>query len=162
MKLLVQRVQRGGVEADGLCASIGQGFVVLAGFGVQDALPGRETENAALCRRMLDKLLGLRVFPDERGDMNVDVQTHGGEILVVSQFTLYADCRKGRRPSFHLAAPSAQAKRAYDFFVRELAKRLPGKVQSGCFGADMLVSLINWGPVTIMLDSDDFGHDHGA
>jgi D-tyrosyl-tRNA(Tyr) deacylase len=106
---------------------------------------------------MLDKLLGLRVFPDERGDMNVDIRAHGGEILVVSQFTLYADCRKGRRPSFHLAAPAAEAKRAYDLVVDELGRCLPGKVQSGRFGADMLVSLINWGPVTIMLDSDDFG-----
>ena len=157
MRLLIQRVQRGEVEVNGVThASIGSGFVVLLGFSVQDLLPGGAADNAAFRNRMLDKLLGLRVFPDEQGKMNVDIKANGGEMLVVSQFTLYADCRKGRRPSFHLAAPPAEAERAYDLMVRELGQRLPGKVRSGCFGADMRVSLINWGPVTIMLDSDDF------
>ena len=157
MKLLIQRVQSGEVTINGvLHAFIGTGFVVLLGFSVKDMLPGGAADNTAFRNRILDKLLGLRVFPDNQGKMNVDIQAHGGEILVVSQFTLYADCRKGRRPSFHLAAPPAEAQHAYDRFVRELAERLPGKVRSGCFGADMQVSLINWGPVTIMLDSDDF------
>jgi len=157
MRFLIQRVQSGGVEVNGVPhASIGPGFVVLLGFSAQDMLPGGLADNAAFRNRMLDKLLGLRVFPDEQGKMNVDIQAHGGEMLVISQFTLYADCRKGRRPSFHLAAPPTEAQRAYDLLVHELSKRLPGKVRNGCFGADMRVSLINWGPVTIMLDSDDF------
>lgn len=157
MKFLIQRVQSGKIEInDTLHASIGRGFVILLGFGTRDTLPGGAANSAACRNRMLDKLLKLRVFPDEQGKMNVDIQAYGGEMLLVSQFTLYADCRKGRRPSFHLAAPPAEAERAYDQVVRELADRLPGKVHSGCFGADMRVSLINWGPVTIMLDSDDF------
>ena len=157
MRFLVQRVLSGEVEANGVpYASIGSGFVVLLGFSARDVLPGGAADDAARRSRMLDKLLGLRVFPDEQGKMNLDIRVHGGEMLVVSQFTLYADCRKGRRPSFHLAAPPAEAERAYDLLLRELAERLPGKVRSGCFGADMRVSLINWGPVTIMLDSDDF------
>jgi len=157
MKLLIQRVQSGAVAVNGAPhAAIGAGFVVLLGFSAKDMLPGGAADNTAFRNHMLDKLLGLRVFPDNQGKMNVDIQACGGEILVVSQFTLYADCRKGRRPSFHLAAPPAEAERAYDQFVLELEERLPGKVRSGCFGADMQVSLINWGPVTIMLDSDDF------
>ena len=157
MKLLIQRVQNAGVDVNGVPhASIGPGFVVLLGFSAKDALPGGAADNAAFRNRMLDKLLGLRVFPDEQGKMNVDIQSHDGEILLISQFTLYADCRKGRRPSFHLAAPPATAEQFYNLFVRELTERLPGKVRSGCFGADMRVSLTNWGPVTIMLDSDDF------
>jgi len=157
MKLLIQRVQNGAVTVNGAPhASIGTGFVVLLAFSAKDTLPGGAADDTAFRKRMLDKVLGLRVFPDNQGKMNVDIQAHGGEILVVSQFTLYADCRKGRRPSFHLAAPPDKAKRAYGLFVRELTERLPGKVRSGCFGADMQVSLINWGPVTIMLDSDDF------
>jgi len=157
MRLLIQRVQSGGVEVNGVPhAAIGPGFVVLLGFSAKDTAPGDAADVAAFSDRMLDKLLGLRLFPDAQGKMNVDIRTHGGEILIVSQFTLYADCRKGRRPSFHLAAPPDEAKRAYDGFVRKLGELLPGKVHSGCFGADMRVSLINWGPVTIMLDSDAF------
>jgi D-tyrosyl-tRNA(Tyr) deacylase len=103
---------------------------------------------------MLDKLTGLRIFPDEGGKMNRNVVESGGALLLVSQFTLYGDCRKGRRPSFDRAAPPDAAQALYDYFV-EAARRGPVPVQTGIFQASMEVHLINDGPVTILLDSDD-------
>ena len=153
MRFLVQRALEGRVEIDGRVAgSIGRGFVVLAGFGANDGpdLPGSRIWNG-----MLDKLIALRVFPDAEGKMNLGLEESGGEVLLVSQFTLYADCRKGRRPSFHLAALPDTARRLYEQCACDLASRLPGRVACGVFGADMRVSLVNWGPVTVWLDSDE-------
>lgn len=154
MRLHLQRVSRAHVDVDGdRVASIGPGLLVLAGFGHADE-PG--LPESALWDAMLKKILNMRIFPDESGKLNESVLQQGGEMLVVSQFTLYADCRKGRRPSFHPAAQPDVAERLYDVLVDDLARRMPGRVQSGRFGADMDVGLINWGPVTIMLDSADF------
>jgi len=103
---------------------------------------------------LLDKVLGLRIFSDEAGKMNLNVQQAGGSLLIVSQFTLCADCRKGRRPSFDPAAPPEQAQSLYNYFV-ESAKRGPVPVETGVFQAMMEVHLVNQGPVTILLDSAD-------
>ena len=158
MRILIQRVLSGSVDVNGSPhGTIGPGFVALVGFGAGDVGPDDFAARQTSRMRMLDKLLTLRVFPDEQGKMNVDILEYGGEVLLVSQFTLYADCRKGRRPSFHPAAPAEEAEKLYACCVRELEERLPGKVKTGSFGADMRVGLVNWGPVTIMLDSDDFG-----
>jgi D-aminoacyl-tRNA deacylase len=112
------------------------------------------TDTAADADYLLDKLLGLRIFSDDAGKMNRNVQESGGALLVVSQFTLYGDCRKGRRPSFDLAAPPDQAECLYNYFV-ESAKRGPVPVETGIFQASMQVGLVNDGPVTILLDSAD-------
>lgn len=172
MQLLLQRTRKGSVTVDGrTVAAIGPGLVVLAGFGPRDAatLPG-EPRWAG----MIDKLLDLRVFPDDAGKMNVglrdwavpqDMREAGesgampgagmGELLLVPQFTLYADCRKGRRPSFSAAAPPAVASRLFDQLTDDIDARLPGRVRCGIFAADMDVALVNWGPVTIRLCDDD-------
>jgi D-tyrosyl-tRNA(Tyr) deacylase len=103
---------------------------------------------------LLDKLLGLRIFPDDSGKMNRNVQEAGGSLLIVSQFTLYADCRKGRRPGFEQAAPPEQAKTLYNHFVTS-AQRGPVPVETGVFQATMEVQIVNHGPVTIVIDSAD-------
>lgn len=157
MRFLVQRVHSAHVDIDGTTiARIGQGLLVLVGIGQADLLPGD------IVHKLVDKLLGLRIFPDADGKMNRDVVAGGGEILLVSQFTLYADCRKGRRPSFHLAAAPEQALPIFEDVVRTLQTCLPGKVQTGHFGADMDVHLVNWGPVTILLDSEMFARSRRA
>lgn len=176
MRLLLQRARRGSVAVGGeTVAAIGPGLVVLAGFGPRDtdALPA-EPRWAG----MIDKLLDLRVFPDDAGKMNVGLREwpvpqdmRGGEqtdvdhdgpldaprggLLLVPQFTLHADCRKGRRPSFSTAAPPAVAARLFDQLAADIDARLPGRVRCGIFAADMDVSLVNWGPVTIWLNDDD-------
>jgi D-tyrosyl-tRNA(Tyr) deacylase len=101
---------------------------------------------------LIGKLLGLRIFPDEDEKMNRNVQEAGGSLLIVSQFTLYGDCRRGRRPSFDQAAPPEQAQDLYNYFV-ESAKRGPVPVETGVFQASMQVSIVNDGPVTILIDS---------
>ncbi len=154
MRLLLQRVSEARVESDGaVLGSIGQGLLVLAGFGDGDdaGLPARP-----IWRTMLDKAVDLRVFPDDAGRLNVSLRDTGGGLLVVSQFTLYADCRKGRRPSFSRAAAPETARALYDRLVDDLRQRAPGPFATGCFGADMRVSFTNWGPVTILLDSAEF------
>jgi D-tyrosyl-tRNA(Tyr) deacylase len=103
---------------------------------------------------MLDKLLGLRIFPDDNGKMNRNIGEAGGALLLVSQFTLYGDCRKGRRPSFDRAAPPNEAQTLYEYFVQS-ARQASVAVETGIFQAAMEVHLINEGPVTILLDSDD-------
>jgi D-tyrosyl-tRNA(Tyr) deacylase len=154
MRLRIQRVRRARVESAGeLLGEIGAGLLVLAGFSVADTAPGGLLSRPPAWGAMLDKLLGLRIFPDEHGKMNLDVVTFGGELLLVPQFTLYADCRKGRRPSFHLAAPPAPAGEAFALLLAETRRRMPGRAGSGRFGADMDVHLCNWGPITVMLDS---------
>lgn len=145
MKALVQRVSEASVTVGGdTVGAIGPGLLVLAGFGSED--------DEAQLRWMAGKVAGLRIFPDRRGDMNRSLLDVGGGILVVSQFTLHASCRKGRRPSFTDAAPPERAEVLYDLFV-EMLRGCGAPVESGRFGAMMQVSLVNDGPVTIMIDS---------
>ena len=144
MRAVVTRVREASVTIEGrVNGAIGQGFLVLLGVG-----PG-DTE--AVCDKLAEKICNLRVFEDENGKMNLSVQDVGGSILLVSQFTLLGDARKGNRPSFTGAAVPEKAIPIYERVISELAKRLP--VQTGVFGADMQVELVNDGPVTILLDS---------
>lgn len=147
MRILLQRVSRASVQVDGtVVGEIGAGLLALVGVGQGD------DESAA--DRLVDKMVALRIFPDEGGKMNRSVADIAGGVLMISQFTLYADCRKGRRPSFVAAAPPEQAQRIYAHAVERVrAAGVP--TASGTFAADMQVSLINDGPVTILLDSED-------
>jgi len=155
VRLLLQRVSQAHVDVAGeRVAAVGPGFLVLAGFGPDD---GPDSPAAPWWRAMLEKLVKLRVFPDEAGKMNVSLLDAGGEVLLVSQFTLYADCRKGLRPSFSSAAAPQVAQALFDRLCDDVQALLPqGRVSRGVFGADMAVGLVNAGPVTIMLDSRDF------
>lgn len=145
MRAVLQRVSRAEVTVDGeRVASIGRGYLVLLGVTHTDS----ETD----ARYIADKIASLRLFEDEAGKINLGITDIGGEVLLVSQFTLYADCRKGRRPSFTDAAPPEMADRLYQR-VAEMLREAGLPVQTGVFGAHMLVSLVNDGPVTILLDS---------
>lgn len=145
MRVVLQRVERGSVAIDGrVVGAIERGFVLLVGFTSTDA------EDTLAW--MADKVVGLRVFADEEGKMNRSLDEIGGALLVVSQFTLYGDARKGRRPSFVDAAPPTDAIPLYQRFVALLRERVPGRVATGEFGADMRVELVNDGPVTLILD----------
>ncbi len=147
MKLVIQRVSQADVKVnDNTVGTIGVGLLVLVGVGKDD------TEQDA--DYLLDKLLGLRIFPDENGKMNRNVAEAGGSLLVVSQFTLYGDCRRGRRPSFDAAAPPDRALALYEYFVG-MTRRGPVAVETGVFQAAMQVQLTNDGPVTILMDSAD-------
>ena len=147
MRLVVQRVSEAKVIIDGHTqGAIGTGLAVLVGIGRSDT-----PDTAVYCA---DKLLGLRIFPDENGKMNKNVAAAGGSILVVSQFTLYGDCRKGRRPSFDAAAPPEQAQAIYNLFV-DVLRRGPVAVETGIFQAMMEVHLVNQGPITLIIDSAD-------
>lgn len=154
MKLLLQRVKNGAVHIAGQpVASIDAGLVVLVGFGKNDT---EEMPSSAVWDTLLQKMIGLRIFSDEQGKMNLSLKDTGNSLLLVPQFTLYADCRRGRRPSFTSACPPAIASKLFDTFVEHCKAELPDLVQSGVFGAEMDVSLTNWGPVTMMLSSEDF------
>ena len=145
MRLVVQRVANAKVEVENnTIGSIKNGFLVLLGVGNDD-----ETANADY---LLKKLVNLRVFTDEQGKMNLSLMDIQGELLIVSQFTLYADCKKGNRPSFTNAAHPEKAKQLYEYFVLQ-AKNLGLKVETGSFGAHMKVELLNDGPVTILLEN---------
>ena len=146
MRLLVQRVREASVEADGnVVARIGAGLLVLAGIAGDDTADDREW--------LARKLVELRIFDDDQGVMNRSVLDAGGDVLAVSQFTLYASTRKGNRPSWSRAAPPEIAAPQFDALVRVLAERLGRPVATGRFGANMQVALVNDGPVTIWLDS---------
>lgn len=143
---LIQRVKRASVEVDGkIVGAVDQGMLLLLGV--------EKTDTEAVADKLLDKVLAYRIFADQDNKMNCNVQQIDGGVLVVSQFTLAADTRKGLRPSFSSAAPPAQAEQLYDYFVARLRERHP-QVATGIFAADMQVSLINDGPVTFMLKAE--------
>ena len=145
MRAVIQRVSRAGVTvAEATVGEIGVGLLVLLGVGHGDT----ETDASYLA----EKIAGLRVFEDENGKMNRSLQDVGGSVLAVSQFTLYGDVRKGKRPSFDGAAPPAEARRLYELFVERI-RALGLRCETGQFQAMMQVELINEGPVTILLDS---------
>ena len=145
MRVVIQRVSRAGVSTGGAAANnIGPGLCALVGVGPDDCEADASWAAA--------KTANLRIFEDEGGKMNRSLLETGGEALVVSQFTLYADCRKGRRPSFAGAADPAAAGELYDSFVRHM-RELGAVVKTGTFGADMTVEITNEGPVTIILDT---------
>lgn len=144
MKLVIQRVSKAKVEVDKkIIGQIQKGFLVLIGVGPEDT-----TENADF---LAEKLCKLRVFTDENDKMNLSIKDINGELLVVSQFTLYADCQQGNRPSFSNAAKPEKANELYEYFVSKCKEKV-AKVETGKFGADMKVELLNDGPVTIILE----------
>ena len=148
MRVVVQRCSRAEVRIDGVSVGkIGQGFMLLVGI--------TENDTTAEADLLAKKIAQLRVFEDEAGKMNLAIRDVGGAILSISQFTLYADCRKGNRPSFIRAARPEQASPLYDYFNETLRTTYGLTVETGRFGADMKVDFINNGPVTILLDTDE-------
>ncbi len=147
MKLLIQRVSRASVTIDNKTVGrINHGFLVLAGF--------KKGDSESTIGKLVDKCLNLRVFEDNAGKMNLSLLDIKGELLVVSQFTLYANCKKGRRPGFDISMPPDEASLFYDRLLAEF-KKSGLKVEQGIFGAKMEIELLNNGPVTIMLDNDE-------
>lgn len=146
MRIVLQRVKYASVKVDGeLCGKTDGGYMLLFGAGHGD------TEE--ICRKLADKTANLRIFLDENDKINLSLADVGGTILVVPQFTLYADCRKGNRPNFIQAAKPDEANRLYEYFVEYLRSK-GFHVETGSFGADMKVELLNDGPFTLILDSD--------
>lgn len=144
MKFLIQRVKQAQVDiAKETVGKIGQGLLVLIGIGKDDS---RET-----AERLVKKTLSLRIFADADGKTNLSLRDVGGSLLLVSQFTLYADCHKGNRPTFNNAGNAELAKSLYEYTI-ELCKKENVPVETGCFGADMAVSLLNDGPFTLLLE----------
>ncbi len=149
MRVVLQRVSSASVTVDGeIIGAIGNGFLVF--LGVSDS----DTEAAA--DKMADKICKLRIFPDEQGKTNCSLADVGGGILVISQFTLYADCRKGNRPSFIKAGEPGRAEQLYEYFADRCSSHVT-EVARGSFGADMKVELTNDGPFTLMLEGDENG-----
>ena len=147
MRAVIQRVTRASVSVAGeVVGQIGAGYLIFLGVGAADT--------PTQAQRLWDKIYHLRVLADSAGKTNLSLATTGGEVLVVSQFTLYADCRRGRRPSFTAAGDPAHAAALYEHFC-ELVRAQLGQVQTGVFGADMQVELVNDGPFTICLDTDE-------
>lgn len=145
MKLVVQRVLSADVKVDGkTVGEIKKGYLVLMGAGIGD------TEADA--DRLAEKLVKLRIFSDENDKINLSLKDVSGELLIVSQFTLYADCRKGNRPSFVNAEEPRRANELYEYFVRKCRTLTDSAVETGIFGADMKVSLVNDGPFTVILE----------
>lgn len=146
MRLVIQRVKKASVTIEGnVVGSIDKGLLIFLGVG--------EGDTRSMADKYVDKLAKLRIFEDENGKTNLDINDVNGKLMVVSQFTLYADCKKGNRPSFvHAAAPDI-ANELYEYFKEKCALKF-GNVQSGQFGADMKVELINDGPFTVLWDSD--------
>ena len=144
MKFLIQRVNHAEVNVDGHCVgAIGKGLLVL--IGVSDS------DTKEIADKYIKKLIGLSIFEDENGKTNLSLRDVDGELLLVSQFTLYANCKKGNRPSFIEAGGPAMAEELYEYIISECKKRVP-VVEKGIFGADMKVSLENDGPFTIILE----------
>ena len=148
MKFVIQRVNYANVKIDGeIVGSIGHGLLIFFGAGQQ--------ETPDMLPKYVDKIIKMRIFQDENDKTNLSLEDVKGELLIVSQFTLYADCRKGNRPSFINAGAPDMANSLYEQFVALCRERVP-KVETGRFGADMKVSLENDGPFTIVIDSEDF------
>ena len=148
MKFVIQRVMESEVKVEGeTLGKIGKGFMVLIGVSNSDT--------KEIADRMVKKMLGLRIFEDENGKTNLSLKDVGGQILLVSQFTLYANCKKGNRPSFIESGDPKEANRLYEYMIQKIRETgIP--VQTGEFGAEMKVSLINDGPFTILLDDKTF------
>ncbi len=147
MRFLIQRVNKANVEVDKKCVGkIWKGFLVFVGI--------TQSDNKEIADVMVKKLINLRVFSDENDRMNLALKDVNGELLIVSQFTLYANCKRGNRPDFIQAAKAEQANDLYEYIV-DKCKENGINVQTGIFGADMKVELLNDGPVTIILDSND-------
>ena len=150
MRFLVQRVNKASVEVDGeIIGKIETGFLVFIGIS--------ETDDRIIADKMVKKLIGLRIFDDENDKINLDLKSVGGQLLLISQFTLYADCKKGNRPSFVNAGAPEMANAIYQHIIEQCRKEIP-IVEEGKFGADMKVSLQNDGPFTIILDSSEICH----
>jgi len=148
MKIVIQRVKQASVKVEEkIIGKINQGLLVFLGVG--------DGDNKIMVDRYVDKLIKLRIFADENDKTNLSIQDISGEILVVSQFTLYADCKKGNRPSFTNAASPELANELYEYF-KEQVKNKFGSVECGEFGADMKIELVNDGPFTIIWDSRDW------
>lgn len=148
MKLVIQKVSSASVEVEGSCVGkIQKGFLVLVGIGKEDT---RE-----IADKFIKKMINLRIFADENGKTNLSLSDVDGEVLLVSQFTLYANCKKGNRPSFFEAGEPDKAEELYEYMVEKVKEYVP-VVQTGTFGALMKVSLINEGPFTIILDDQTF------
>ncbi len=147
MKFVIQRVKHASVTVEGnVLGKIEKGFMVLIGVC--------ETDNEQIADKMVKKLIGLRIFEDENGKTNLDLASVGGQLLLISQFTLYANCKKGNRPSFIEAAKPEKANALYEYIISECKKQVE-VVERGEFGADMKVELLNDGPFTIVLDSEE-------
>lgn len=145
MRAVIQRVSEARVEVSGeVTGKIAAGLLVLLGI--------EKADTSADANYLVDKIIGLRIFPDAGGKMNLSVMDTGGELLVVSQFTLYGDCRKGRRPSFDRAAGPEQARELYEYFI-SASRRCGVNVATGVFQASMRVTLVNSGPVTLICES---------
>lgn len=149
MRFLIQRVTQASVSVDQqIIGKIDKGFLVFIGIS--------QTDTEQIADKMVKKLLGLRIFEDENGKTNLDLKTVSGGLLLISQFTLYADCKKGNRPSFINAGSPDQANKLYEYIIK-LCRAEIDSVQTGSFGADMKVQLLNDGPFTVMLDSEEIG-----
>ena len=148
MKFIIQRVSEASVTVEGqVIGQIGKGYLVLIGVG--------ENDTKELADRYIKKMLGLWIFEDENGKTNLSLKDVGGSLLLVSQFTLYANCRKGNRPSFTEAGNPELAEELYEYIIAQCRKEIP-EVQTGSFGAHMKVSIVNDGPFTILLDENLF------
>ena len=147
MKFVIQRVSEASVCVDGeVVGQIEKGFLVLIGVGAQDT--------KEIADKMIKKLVGMRIFEDENEKTNLSLTDVGGSLLLVSQFTLYADCKKGNRPSFTKAGNPVMAQEMYEYIISQCKQQIEN-VQAGIFGADMKVELLNDGPFTILLDSEE-------
>jgi len=146
MKFVIQRCTEADVKIDGnTTGKIGKGYVVFVGVA--------DTDTEEIADKLVKKMIGLRLFEDEEGKTNLNLESVNGELLIISQFTLYADCKKGNRPSFIRAGKPDMAEAMYDYIIKKCKESVP-VVEHGEFGADMKVSLVNDGPFTIVLDSD--------
>ena len=153
MRFVVQRVKSASVTVDdSIIGKIGRGFLVLIGISSSDVM--EEGRCREITDKMVKKLIGLRIFRDENGKTNLDLKSVGGQLLMISQFTLYADCRKGNRPSFINAADPQIAEQLYHSIIEKCRQEIE-VVEEGSFGADMKVELLNDGPFTVILDSDE-------
>ena len=147
MRFIIQRVRHASVTIDGeVRGKIGKGFMVLIGVGADDT--------KEIADKLVRKLVNMRIFEDAEGRTNLGLKDVGGELLLISQFTLYADCKKGNRPSFTKAGAPTMAEPLVEYIIEECKKEIP-VVEQGEFGADMKVELLNDGPFTVILDSDE-------